>query len=117
MPVRDEHIVARYYLMAPDLPEQTCLLWDDDKGGGSCLVSETVFGAGYSDNYVVAESHPHGTHSTTLYWYIVRNRSNETSGDSGLRLQAKGPFSTQQYATLKTQLHLPEFTTVLTDLE
>jgi hypothetical protein len=116
MPVYDEQVVAKFRLFAADTREEMCLLWEFRDHGGPCLIQESVFGVGFNDKYVVVESHPNANRAITAFWYLVRDKRTEASPVGDEHVQIKGPFSSQQYATIAHRLRLPEFTTVLSDL-
>jgi hypothetical protein len=117
MPVYDEQVVARYRLFAPDTREQTCLLWNFRDHSGPCLIQETVFGVGFNDKYVVVESHPNADRAVTAFWYLVRDKRTEANPIGDGHVQINGPFSKTQYTSIRERRHLPEFRTILTDLE
>jgi len=118
--VHDETLVGRYKLVAVDTDEQMSLCWSLDSGNcvGDGLPGPTVFAAGFDDKYVVAAVHPHESNrSITQYFYVIRDKRNEDSDDSGLsHSRIRGPFSPKDYEIEKARLKLPEFTRIIESL-
>jgi hypothetical protein len=115
-PVRYEHLVGPWRLVAPDVVEDTCILWEQGEGG-PCIIQPTVYAAGYDDKYIVAENHPGEVKSRTSYWYIIRDPQSEDDRYGFNRAKVMGPFTEKQFGEQKARLHLPDFSVAYDDLQ
>lgn len=58
--VEDEQIAGPYFVLAVDLPENMCIVYNEkeDHSGGGHVVSPTVYEIEWNDNFIVAKQHP-----------------------------------------------------------
>jgi len=115
-------LVGRYHLLAIDTVSQMSLCWS--VSGGGCvsdgLPEDTVVAAGYNDQYVVAAldvgSGPPASKNATRFYYVVRAFEDQNK-DTGLPYKGiRGPLTRDEYANVKSRLHLPEFSWHYEDL-
>lgn len=122
-------IAGPYYLMSPELPEDTALFYcmDDIGCAGDGLPGPTVFAAGSNANFIVLARHPRTgpvtdrqtDWKTTEYFYIRRAEGDPEPNASwdGDAKAITGPLTAAQFEAASEELGLPDFSTVRRQLE
>jgi hypothetical protein len=98
----EKKLTGPYALVAVGVMEQMALVKLDAQGNGSAMVEETVFGAGWTDDWIMVEQHPsqpgQPIDKTRTDFYILR------VSDEAL----KGPFNQKEFEIAKTALEVPK---------
>lgn len=98
----EKKLTGPYALVAVDVMEQMALVRLGAQGNGSELVDETVFGAGWTDDWIIVEQHPSQSgqpiDKAKTDFYILR------ISDEAL----KGPFNQKEFEIAKTALEVPK---------
>ena len=118
----NDKLVANFYLGAPDNENQCALGFRNPPNGNnfSTIVDQTVFAAGFNENYIIIKQHPHPSGSASLdkkitNYFIIPI-------EHGLRRSpmAIGPLTLEEFKARRVQLAIPDslvFTKVYADLQ
>jgi len=100
---RDITIDGPYHLVAGDEEEQMSVCYD---GADGCIgrIPSTVYAVGADATYVVAARHPQANKTITEYYYVVRSADLGTADTSAA---VHGPFGSQAFDGVRSELHLP----------
>jgi len=109
--------LGNYYLVAPDLDEQTSLSYHDPKDSlvYPSIIEATVFAVGYNKNYIIAKQHPNGDKHITNYFILPVKSGFNWKDNNGLL----GPLTLNQFnqKTLELNIKSIQFTIDYKDLE
>jgi hypothetical protein len=98
----EKKLTGPYALVAVGVMEQMALVRLDAQGNGSAMVEETVFGAGWTGDWIMVEQHPgqigQPIDRSKTDFYILR------VSDEAL----KGPFNQKEFEIAKTALEVPK---------
>lgn len=100
-------VVYPYRLLAVDDPEYLAVMRDPNHDGGVLRIAPTVVEVGWDDRYLVAARRPGEPGSDLLYYYIDMAKDDGGGPSDDFIF---GPFTEQEFAVLKTEMNLPEFT-------
>jgi len=95
----EEKLIGDYGLIAVDEMEQMSVCKFRNGGGGVAVINETVFAAGWNDEFLIAKQHPnHGSIDRSVTnFYILRVTDGELFG----------PYTESGYQKARQRLQLP----------
>lgn len=107
-------LVGPYRLHAGDNAENLAVVYDPDKNGGVLRVGATIVEVGWDDRYLVAANRdePGGD----LSYYYLDMGKDHVGGISDSEGILFGPFTEEEFRSLKAEIALPEFTVRYPDL-
>jgi hypothetical protein len=73
-PAYHQLLTDKFYLTAPDDMQQMSICYQTSSSGFDCVISETVFAAGYNDRFIIAKQHSRqffGKANKDSIWYYI----------------------------------------------
>jgi hypothetical protein len=112
-----QNFLGNYYLVAPDIDEQTSLSYHDPSDGLAYgdVIKATVFAVGYNKTYIIAKQHPKGDKRITNYFILPVKHGFNWKDNNGLM----GPLTLNQFKQKQIELNIQsiQFTINYKDLE
>jgi hypothetical protein len=111
-----EKVVGDFYLQATDIEEQLNFAYcPEDENGCFPIVHETVFAAGFNEQYFILKQHPNDNRNVTNYFILAHKEAKEQAGKAFVFT----PLTLKEFEQQRKKLHLEKvkFTTVFKDLE
>jgi len=112
-----KNFLGNYYIVAPDLDEQTALSYHEPSDGLAYgdVIGATVFAVGYNKAYIIAKQHPNGDRHITNYFILPVKKGFNWKNNNGLM----GPLSLNQFEQKQLELHIKpiQFSIIYKDLE
>jgi hypothetical protein len=101
-------LVGPYRLFAGDNSEELAVVYDPDNNGGTLRVGSTVIEVGWDDRYLVAANR-RGEPGSDLSYYYLDMTKDHIGGISESEGILFGPFTEEEFKSLKAEIGLPEF--------
>lgn len=116
--LESEHITERYFFVAVDTRENMSLGYSvsDDNSSFVDVVRETVFAAGYDDNFIILKQHPRNNRSIINYYIVPIYKEFTSSPERGVI----GALTLEQFNEKRKDLNISEgvtFTRIMEDLQ
>jgi hypothetical protein len=96
--------LGNYYLVAPDIDEQTSLSYHESSDGlvYGDVIKATVFAVGYNNAYIIAKQHPDGNRRITNYFILPVKKEFNWKTNNGLM----GPMTLNQFEKMQLSLDI-----------
>jgi hypothetical protein len=112
-----QNFLGNYYLVAPDIDEQTSLSYHETSDGSAYgdVIKATVFAVGYNSKYIIAKQHPYGDKHITNYFILPVKNGFNWKNNNGLM----GPLTINEFNQKQIELNIKpiQFTIIYKDLE
>jgi len=104
-----KNVIANYYLIATDVPEDLALSYHASDAGNNYenIISSTVYAIGYNSKYIIAKQHPRNfpnSPDTTITNYYIIPIQFDKSGS--MKKNVIGPLSLDKFNEKYKELNI-----------